>query len=142
MEILPSQSLPRIEVKFSLSGKTKRITVPTTISSSSLYVACREAFLDELADSARTKIKLILKGKVLDDAATTSVFPPDLTTKSKLELRPRTFIGVPTLLRIDTTNLLDWSHAAGSPLGTDRTQILPMITRLFDFSRSCQLIRV
>ena len=81
MEIPPSQSLPQIEVKFSLSGKTKRITVPTTVSSSSLYVACREAFLDELADSARTKIKLILKGKVLDDSATTSVFPPEIKPK-------------------------------------------------------------
>jgi len=82
MEISPYQSLPQIDVKLSLSGTTKRITVPTTISSSALHVACREAFPDELADDARTKIKLILKGKLLDDTtATTSVFPPDIKPK-------------------------------------------------------------
>ena len=81
MDTLSAQS-PQIEVKLVFSGKTKRINIPTNISSSSLHDVAREAFTDELADDARTKIKLILKGKVLgngDEAC--AVFPSDIKPK-------------------------------------------------------------
>lgn len=82
METSVSAQSPQIEVKLVFSGKTKRVTVPTNISSSSLHTVAREAFPDELADDARTKIKLILKGKVLGNGYEASaVFPPDIKPK-------------------------------------------------------------
>jgi hypothetical protein len=74
---------PQIEVKLSLKGQTKSMTVPTNISSSALYAVARDAF-PTLANDARTKIKLILKGKMLgngDEASQSQAFPLDIKPK-------------------------------------------------------------